>query len=364
VPLVKFDANGNPLIGLVGFSAEDPNLRSAYIYQYNFGIQRRITGKLSLEVDYQGSTGHKLGLFFDQNQPSVIVNDPTKAGNAAPNRQIYPYPTFGAIATGADIGNSNYNGMVTTLKYIGRGYFVQASYTLSKSIDNNSAFFGSSGEAGTVADANHINLDRGPSSFDTRQRFVTVCNVDVPIGPGHKLLGWNNGINRQIFGGWQVSGITSSQSGQPFTVYDSATDFSGFNQLVDRPDVIGTGKLTQDNSTPDSAFDTTYFSRTPPTGRVGTSGRNQYYGPGLINFDVAALKNFAIARERVKLTFRADLFNILNHTNFSNPVRDESNASFGKITQTVGSATATSVGTTAGPFGGARQIQFSLRLNF
>ena len=365
VPLVKFDASGKPLIGLVGFSAIDPNLRSAYIYQYNFGIQRRLGSALSMEIDYQGSIGHKLGLFVDQNQPSVIVNDPTKLGNAAPNRQIYPYPTFGAVGTGKDIGNSNYNGAVGTLKYTSRrGYFLQASYTVSKSMDYNSAFFGSTGEIGGVADGNHINLEHGPSSFDTRQRFVTVYNIDVPIGPGHRLFGWHNGINRQVFGGWQISGITSVQTGQPFTVYKTDNDYSGFNQSADRPDVVKSGKLTQDNRNPDNAFDTTYFSANPPTGRVGTSGRNQYYGPGLVNFDFTALKSFPVIRERVKLTFRADFFNLFNHTNFSNPVHSESSASFGKITQTVGSATATSVGTTAGPFGGARQIQFALRLTF
>jgi hypothetical protein len=364
VPLVKLDANGNPIVGLVGFSAEDPNIRSAYLYQYNVGIQRRIKNYLSLEVDYQGSSGHKLGLFIDQNQPAVIVNDATKPGNSSPNRQIYPYPTFGAVGTGKDIGNSNYNGMVTTLRYQSpRGYFLQASYTLSKSIDNASAFFGSTGEAGGVDDANHINLERGPSSFDTRQRFVAVYNMNLPVGPGHRLFALNNGLARQIFGGWQITGIVSAQTGQPFTVYNGSTDFSGFNQFADRPDVIGTGPMQQDNGNPDNAFDTTYFSKTPPTGRMGTSGRNQYYGPGLFNYDATALKNFAI-RERVRFQFRADFFNILNHTNFSNPVRNESSASFGKIIQTVGSATATSVGTTAGPFGGARQIQFSLRLNF
>jgi hypothetical protein len=365
VPLVKFNAAGQPVIGLVGFSAEDPNLRSAYIYQYNFGIQRRIGNSFSIEGNYVGSTGHKLGLFIDQNQPAVIVNDPTKPGNTAPNVQIYPYPTFGAIGTGKDIGNSNYNGLVTTAKYqSSRGYFLQASYTLSKSIDDASAFFGSTGEASGVDDANHINLDRGPSSFDTRQRLVVVYNVNVPMGPNHKLFGWNNGFSRQAFGGWSVAGITSAQSGQPFTVYNGQTDFSGFNQFFDRPDVIGAGKLIQNNGNPDNAFDTTYFSKTPPAGRQGTSGRNQYYGPDLVNFDLTASKSFALHGEHTNLQFRADFFNIFNHTNFANPVRNESSASFGKITQTVGSATATSVGTTAGPFGGARQIQLALRLNF
>jgi hypothetical protein len=277
VPLVKLDpTTGLPYVGLVGFSAEDPNIRSAYVYQYNLGIQRRLGNNLSLELDYQGSTGHKLGLFVDLNQPSVIVNDPTKPGNASPNKQIYPYPTFAAVGTGKDIGNSNYNGMVVTAKYqSSHGYFLQASYTLSKSIDDGSAFLGSTGEASTVVDGNHINLDRGPSSFDTRQRAVVVYNLNLPAGPGHRVLGWNNVLNRELFGGWQISGITSAQTGQPFTGYNSSLDFSGFNQGVDRPDVIGTGKLQQNNGNPDAAFDTTYFSKTPPTGRAGTSGRNQ-----------------------------------------------------------------------------------------
>jgi hypothetical protein len=366
VPLVKFNSAGQPVVGLVGFSAEDPNIRSAYVYQYNFGIQRKIGNNLSFELDYQGSTGHKLGLFVDYNQPQVIVNNAALRGNQAPNVQIYPYPTFGSVGVGKDIGNSNYNGMVATIKYQSRhGYFVQGSYTLSKSIDNNSAFFGSSGELSVISDGNHINLDRGPSSFDTRQRAVVVYNVDLPVGPGHRLLGWNNTFSREVFGGWQVSGITSAQTGQPFTVYDTAADFSGFNQTADRPDIIGSGTLPQNNTNPDAAFSTSYFSAIPPTGRVGTSGRNQYYGPGLVNYDFTALKSFAIWGDRSRLTFRADFFNLFNHTNFSNPGHNESSSStFGKITQTVGSATATSVGTTAGPYGGPRQIQLSLRLQF
>jgi hypothetical protein len=366
VPLVKFNSAGQPVVGLVGISAEDQNIRSAYVYQYNAGIQRRLGQDFSVEAYYQGSTGHKLGLFVDYNQPQVIVNNPAVRGNQAPNVQIYPYPTFGGIGVGKDIGNSNYNGLVVTGKYQSRkGYFLQASYTWSHSIDTNSAFFGSSGELSAISDGNHINLDRGNSSFDTRHRLVVVYNMDIPIGPGHRVFGWNNGFNRQVFGGWQASGIVSRQSGQPFTVYDTAADFSGFNQLADRPDVVGTGKLQTNYSNPDAAFTTSYFSAVPPTGRVGTSGRNSYYGPGLFNWDATVLKSFALWGERTKLTFRADLFNMTNHTNFANPGHNlGSTSTFGKITSTVGSAVATSVGTTAGAVGGPRQIQLALRLTF
>jgi hypothetical protein len=116
---------------------------------------------------------------------------------------------------------------------------------------------------------------------------------------------------------------------------------------------------------PDAAFNTSYFSAIPPTGRVGSSGRNSYFGPGLFNWDATLLKTFAVWGERTKLTFRADFFNMTNHTNFANPGHNQGSAStFGKITSTVGSATATSVGTTAGAVGGPRQIQLALRLTF
>lgn len=115
----------------------------------------------------------------------------------------------------------------------------------------------------------------------------------------------------------------------------------------------------QHNKTPDLAFTTSYFSPIG-AGQTGNERRDQYYGPGLVNFDLAAAKDFPLFRERVRLNFRADLFNVFNHTNFSNPVATYSSSSFGKITSTVGNATSG----TGGAIGGARLAQFSLRVNF
>src|SRR5262249_35460674 len=123
VPLVSNfgrQGPGTPTSGLLTLNAVDPNLRSAYIYQYNFGIQRRIADDLSLEVDYQGSTGHKLGTFIDLNQPRVIVRDPSVRGNQSPNEQVFLNPFFGSVSSGVDNGNSNYNGVVFTARYQGR----------------------------------------------------------------------------------------------------------------------------------------------------------------------------------------------------------------------------------------------------
>jgi hypothetical protein len=357
---------GSPTKGLVGINAEDQNLRSAYMYQYNLGIQRRLGTNFSIEVDYQGSTGHHLGVFINQNQPSVVVRDPTVRGNQRPNEQFYPYPSFGSIDTGKDILNSNYNGMVITAKYQGRrGIFFQGSYTYGKSLDYQSSFFGSSGERTGPADNRNLMLERGPSAFDIRNRAVFVYSIDLPLGPNHRLFGWNNGFNRQAFGGWTVSGITTVQGGTPFTVFNSSQDFSGFDTFNDRPDVVGTGPLVQDNRNPDFAFSKSYFSSSPPTGRIGTSGRNRFYGPGLVNHNFSIGKIFPLGTERFQLRFQTDFFNLFNHTNFSNPVSNQSSSFFGKIISTVGSGTATSVGTTAGLVGGGpRVIQLALRLTF
>ena len=370
VPLVKLNTDGTPHVGLVGFNAQDPNIRSAYIYQYNLGIQRRVGRQWSAEVDYQGSAGHKLGLFVDQNQPYVTVNDPTKPGSSAPNTQRFPYQTFGSVGTGVDVGNSIYNGVVGILKYQSpKGYFLQASYTYSHSIDDGSAFFGSLAGKG-IADTRHLNLERGNSDFDTRQHAVVVYVLNAPIGPGHRLLGSNSVFNREMFGGWQLSGITTAQSGQPFSVYNGAQDFSGFNQFADRPDLLVGGGIPTDYTNPNTAFGNPalpglgFFSLVPPTGRVGSIGRNPFIGPALINYDMSAVKSFRLWSEASNLQFRADFFNIFNHTNFANPDGNEANKTFGQITRTLGSATATSVGTTAGAAGGPRQIQLALRLTF
>jgi hypothetical protein len=375
VPLVKNIGQANQ-VGLVSLSAEDQNLRSSYIYQYSLGIQRQLGGAFSVEVDYEGSTAHKLGLFVDDNQPTVTVNDPTRRGNQSPNIQHFPNPLFGSIGTGVDIGNSNYSSGIVTARYQGRhGLYFEGSYTVGKSIDDGSSFFGSTGERAGLDDRNNLAADRGPSSFDIRHRAVFVFVYDLPIGPGHRFLGWGNGINRQVFGGWQISGNTTIQSGTPFTVFNGSQDFSGFNQFNDRPDIVGTGALPHNYSNPDAAYSFSYFGcaivagkllcPNPPTGRQGNSGRNQYYGPGLQNWNFSTAKLFPLGTERLHLRFEADFFNLFNHTNFSNPVGSESSVNFGKITSTLGSGTATAVGTTAGVVGGGpRIIQGSLRLVF
>lgn len=382
VPLVSNfgrQGPGTPTAGVISFQGVDPNLRSAYLYQYNLGMERKLGDAFLIEADYEGSSGRKLGVFIDVNQPAVIVRDPAKRGPVAPNEQVFPDNHFGNVQLARSIGSSNYNGLVLIAKYQDRrGVFVQGSYTFAKSLDYNSSYFGSNnllGETGAPVDSKNLQLEHGPSAFDIRHRFNLIYVIDLPVGPGHRLLGWNNGLSRAMFGGWQISGVVTLQSGYPFTVVTGGPDSSGFNQASisglspaagDRPDLAKPGPLPQDNRNPDAAFDRSWFTAAF-AGRVGTSGRNQYYGPGLQNCDFAVAKDFALGAklgEQTRLQFRADFFNLFNHPNFANPVSDLSNANFGKITQTLGAASAPSIGTTGGAIGGPRLIQLSLRMRF
>ena len=367
VPLVKNVGNqgpGHPTVGLLSFQGENPNIRSSYGFQYNLDLEQQLSRSSAFELQYVGSQARKLGIFIDPNQPTVTVNNPALRGTQAPNVQTFPYPTYGSLsdAFGTDAVSSNYNGLIAVFRYRGPHQTqLQASYTFSHSLDYGSNFFGSTGDVSYPSDSRNIRAEYGNSAFDMRHRMVLYYAVPLPIGPNGAFLKSNHLISREAFEDWQVSGITEVQGGTPFTVYLGATDYSGFNQFADKPNVAA-GRLPQNNKNPDDDFASVgkSFFTTIGAGQDGTERRNQYYGPGLVNFDLSAQKNFPLLTERFKLQFRADLFNLFNHTNFANPTSTYTSSSFGKITSTVGSAT--SGGGYA--IGGARLAQFSLRLSF
>ncbi len=354
---------GRPALGLISFSAYDAHARSAYAYNWNFGVQQEVARGASIEVSYLGSAGHKLPVNIDANEPAVIVRDPGYRGAQAPNEQIFPYPQWAGVSLTTFQSNSIYHGLAASWR-LRRGRWLNAggSYTFSHAIDNNSAIFGSDDDVGRPNTRRRLDLERSNSANDQRHRFVAWWVADLPG------RGW-------LLGGWQLSGISNIFSGQPFTVFANQTrDFSGFNQLNDRPDMVGSGPLALDRGNPDHFFDPAYFGKTgtgvcpgyaaasantvasgcAPAGRTGTSPRNGYYGPGIINFDVSVSRRFAVA-ERAGLTARADFFNFPNHTNFGIRTgnRSMNSGEFGLLTTT-----------SEHIYGAARVVQLGLRLEF
>jgi len=147
VPLVSNigkQGPGTPTVGLLQFYAMTQHLPSSYNYAYNLSVERELSKTFSAEADYIGSVGRKLGVYVDTNEPTVTANNPSVRGPLAPNEQVFPYNQYGQIYTGEGIGKSSYNGVVAVAKYRGQqGIAVQSSYTLSHSLDNTSAYFGS-----------------------------------------------------------------------------------------------------------------------------------------------------------------------------------------------------------------------------
>lgn len=368
--------------GIVTFNAWDFNARTAYAMNYALEIERQLGKDYSVEVSYIGTQGRKLGVFVDPNQPFITRVDPTRTGDdpgpvdasgnlidpSVGNRRTFPFSQYSGMGLGTFGANSNYNGMVATLrKRTSNGLSFTGSYTLGKALDDNSSFFGSDRDNGAYADTRNRKIERAASGNDVRHRVVATYIYTLPFGSGRRWMSDAPRLLRSLVGGWDTSGIFNYRSGFPFTVFAGTNnDFSGFNQFADRPNwAPGFTNLALNFTDPDNPFNchagpstTTCPAFTAPIGgTVGNVGRNRFYGPRLINMDFAVMKNFPFGEKR-RVQFRADFFNLFNHTNFRLP---SSNILFNAPgASTVGSTTVGKIGT-ADP---ARIIQLGARIDF
>ena len=300
------------------------NLHTPYMQQWNFNIERSLGGSRMIEVGYVGSKGTDLIGARDINQPP-----PTPA-----ETYVRPVQDFGEIDLLESNRNSIYNSLQARFEQrLNFGLSLLASYTWSKSIDNDSSFFSSDGDPNFPQDSYDLRAERGLSNFDVRQRFVASYAYDLPFGRGRTWLN-NGGWVSRALGGWQSFGILQFQSGQPFTVSllaDDDNSNTGIDDLGfganDRPNVVGNPRLP--NPTAAEWFNTAAFV-IPPYGTFGNSGRNTVEGPGMATVDLSLVKNTAI-REHTTLQIRFETFNVLNHTNFGLPDNFIGSPTFGQI---------------------------------
>jgi Carboxypeptidase regulatory-like domain/TonB dependent receptor-like, beta-barrel len=324
----------NPFPSGAGFSPPaslnvlSPNIVTPYIQQWNLTVERAVGPLGTLSVGYAGSRGTHLIRSLDLNQPFPGPGD-------VQSRR--PYPQYGDIFFIGSDSNSNYNSLqVTFNRQMGSHVSLWAAYTWSHSIDDQSAFLGNVADPNFPQNSHDPGAERGNSSFDMRQRLVFTYVVRLP-----QQNRWTRNT--------ELHGITTVQSGQPFTPIlrfdNSNTGNSGGQTGSDRPNVLHTWTLS--NPTPNEWFDTSAFAIAPQY-MFGNAGRNIIRGPGLASFDFALVRRFALT-ERWKLTLEAQAFNLFNRANFNLPQAyvDEP-STFGKIL----SAQA------------PRQIQLALRLNF
>jgi len=330
------------------------NLRLPYAQDWNLNIQRSFGADWLLQIGYVGTTGVKLPRFIE-GDPAVFVPGVDSSGSPISNennvnqRRLYSgctlaqskKCTYSSVGEIASIASSGYNALQTSLrKRFAHGLSFLASYTWSHSIDDVSSFNITGSASQPVAGENDLAqnpfdlaAERGPSMFDSRNRFVLSYEWSLPF------LQHSPQWYGKVLGNWQLNGIFTAMSGTPFTVFDSndvslqgqAPEISGFSS--NRPNVIG-----NPNSGPRTAeewFNVKAFQQLQPDplGRFevfGDEGRNAVLGPGYVNWDFSAFKNIPLSESK-QLQFRGELFNFLNHTNFRLPVSDIESPTFGRV---------------------------------
>ncbi len=173
------------------------------------------------------------------------------------------------------------------------------------------------GVGATNSFSGHLNdhdpkLDYAPSDFNVGQRFVASYVWNLPFGRGKKYASGVNKATDIVVGGWQLTGIATFQKGFPFSILGNDLDglLDAFNQRANRVGNPYSGPQRKLNQW----FNTAAYSQ-PLAGAFGTEGRNTIVGPGIENWDMGVIKNFAIT-ERANFQFRVESFNTFNHTQF------------------------------------------------
>ena len=329
-------------VATLGRKAQDPDQRTPYVQQWNFGIQQEFGPSLLLDAAYAGNRGLKLPAFRNLNQQSFTFN---AAG--APVVGAQPLAPLGILGNNVqyleNIGVSNYHSLQVRLeKRFSAGISGLASYTWGKALTDSVDHLSTSGVGnGTDVGAfrepqNGLNrrAEYGPAEFDVTHRFVASAVWQLPFARSA------SGFTRALFGGWELAPIVSVQSGLALTV----TQPEPFNigaERRSRPNRIRSGALPSGERTVDRWLDASAFVpiQTDPTRAgftpnqvFGNSGVGILRGPGLSNVDVNVSKTFAVT-ERHHVQFRAEFFNLLNHTNLGVPGVNLG-AGFGQIIST------------------------------
>jgi hypothetical protein len=289
------------------------NYKTPEFYQYNLTVERQIAKDLALEIGYVGSQGRHLGVRYNINLPVCVTAPCTST-----TQFVRPYPQFSDIQYQDQVASSSYNALQTSLRRrFTAGLTLLASYTFSRAIDDASSTNNStSGTQKFPQNPRNIRDDKGLSDFHRKHQFSTSFNYELPIGKGRAFLSDASGLTDTLLGGWQVNGIVTLLSGRPFTPQFNSNASNSGNQ---RPDIVGDPFA---NVPAGLYFNPAAFQAPVATATdlnlFGNLGRNTLIGPGYQDIDMSLMKNFRLT-ERAKLQFRAEVFNLFNHTNYHVP---------------------------------------------
>ncbi|MBI2819307.1 MAG: TonB-dependent receptor [Acidobacteria bacterium] len=331
-------------------------------YQWNLTVQRQVGDTMVVSAGYAGSRGINATSTGNYNVPLLtFVNDSLRVPNGA-TRLNPPYSSIEIVGTGM---SSWYNAFqLNVQRRLAAGFQFQVAYTFSKAINMADANYsaGSIPGEGNVLYAHEPGIQKGLSGIHVKNLFTSNYVYELPFGSGRPWLS-DAGVLTHVLGNWDLNGIVTLKSGQPFTLTVGTP--SALSGLVGgrRPNVVsgvapvvwGDPGESSDPTGQDRYFDPTAgFANPSDTRALGNLGRHTMIGPGVANFDFGLNKNIPLT-EAMRLQFRAEFFNLLNHANFSNPSSSLYNGS-GVPSGNAGVIDST----TTKP----REIQFGLKLLF
>lgn len=309
----------------------DKKFITPYTQNWSLTVEREIASNTLLRVGYVGTKATHLKTEYDQNPP---IYDPklSLSRNRATIDDRRAIKDFVTISRWMHGHNSIYNSLQISLdKRYSRGFTVHTTYTWAKNLDYSSrnGFGGSRG----VNNPFNFFFSRGNSDLTRTHRFVNSFVWDLPAL--HK-----GSTAAAILGNWRFSGLTTLQSGRPFSVGASNNPVAGAGSA--RADLVGAGYPVLDTGRPKGQRLAAYFDKTrftnPAPNTYGTLGRNILFGPGYANVDMSLAKGWELPffGEAGRIEYRFEAFNLLNATHMANPITGQTNPNFGKIISTDG----------------------------
>jgi hypothetical protein len=369
----------------------DPNLRTPFVHQWNFSIQRQILHDTVLEIAYVGNKGTHMFRMMNANQAAVtpeflasfkaaqnnvrtgpagaLLNTygstlPSNISNALVQNDVGAFitavdtstfngvvggrlvaaglgqgyfrnPQFAIAALGCSCTDTSYNALqISVNRRFAQGLMILSNYTWGKSLDDISDDTDGAGQGLLIPyDSNNRRLDRGRSSYDIRHQFRGGVIYELPFGKNRRWF--RRGVLSRLAGEWTTNTIIDWSGGYPFTVSSgrSAIYPNVTSNAVFQGDPTAIGRVVKGGSavTYLTEAEKAQFSA-PDVGQYG-SGRNIFTGPGFFQTDFALHKALPLT-ERVKLELRGEAFNVFNNVNFGQPDARATSASFGVISST------------------------------
>jgi hypothetical protein len=276
-------------------------------------------------VGYVGTRGNKLDLLLSPNSVNPSASGSGQQSSIS-NALQFLYETSGA--------SSIFNGLQVSLRrQFHGGFSMSGNYTYGRSIDD-AASVGGTGR-NVPQDSFDLHAERAVSSFNIAHRLIINHTYEFPFGEQRRFLN-RGGFAGRVIGDWQISGITTLQTGTPFTAQVAGNQSNNNGSGVfasERADATGqTVSLPGAERTTKDFFNTAAFAL-PASGQLGTAGRDTITGPGMVNINMSLGRFFTFPREKnLRAQFRIDSSNTFNHPNWSGIASTINSQNFGWIT--------------------------------